>query len=206
MSILPLISHTMDTTRFEGSTSEFRRVQKGVVLKYPRQILRESKLYEVLTRDVDTSFSVELQILEILEHHLRIEIPWGKQWRRGPARHSPCRGQSWRSSAILGRKRKQNLPDSPQKMVSTVHETMPAFLDLWLCDFGGSKCDELGIYGGHLPDSGFLDPRSEPIPKKQMDIFQCWVGSLCHLRRTLAIPGTWAFQDARRNERVWAES
>lgn len=53
---------------FEGSTSELFRVGDGIVLKQPRVILRASKLYDNLTRGIDTSFSVEQQILEILDH------------------------------------------------------------------------------------------------------------------------------------------
>lgn len=59
-----------------------------------------------------------------------------------------------------------------------VHATTPTSLDLWLCDFGGSTCEKLGLDGGHLPDSGFYDPQSDPVSTPQTDIFS--VGSVLY--------------------------
>lgn len=42
-------------------------------------------------------------------------------------------------------------------------------LDLLLCDFGGSTSGN--IDGGHLPDSGFFDPRKPWVSTKATDIF-----------------------------------
>lgn len=57
-----------------------------------------------------------------------------------------------------------------------VHATTPESLDLWLCDFGGSYCERLGLDGGHLPDSGFMDPNAPSISEISTDIFS--VGSI----------------------------
>jgi serine/threonine protein kinase len=38
-----------------------------------------------------------------------------------------------------------------------VHATGGSSLDLWLCDFGGSRRDELGLNVHHLPYSPFFD-------------------------------------------------
>lgn len=70
-----------------------------------------------------------------------------------------------------------------------IHETAPKPLDLWLCDFCGSRCDKLDVYGGNLPDSGFFDPRLEPSATMQMDVFS--IGSVLYAILT----GHWPFRD-----------
>lgn len=57
-----------------------------------------------------------------------------------------------------------------------VHATTPTSLDLWLCDFGGSTCEELGLGGKHLPDPGFFNPNSEWVSSPATDIFT--IGSI----------------------------
>jgi serine/threonine protein kinase len=52
-----------------------------------------------------------------------------------------------------------------------VHATSTASLDIWLCDFGGSTCEELGLDGGHLPDANFFDPTQEYVSTPATDIF-----------------------------------
>lgn len=59
-----------------------------------------------------------------------------------------------------------------------VHATTPECLDLWLCDFGGSTCEELGLDGKHLPDPGFFDPNSKWVSTPATDIFS--VGSILY--------------------------
>jgi serine/threonine protein kinase len=44
-------------------------------------------------------------------------------------------------------------------------------LSLWLCDFGGSACEALGLNGGHLPDDPFFDPRLGLVTTPATDIF-----------------------------------
>jgi hypothetical protein len=44
-------------------------------------------------------------------------------------------------------------------------------LDLWLCDFGGSQCEELGSNGGKLPDDPFFDPREPWVVSPATDVF-----------------------------------
>jgi serine/threonine protein kinase len=43
--------------------------------------------------------------------------------------------------------------------------------DLWLCDFGGSRCDELGFNVNHLPDEPFFDPQMPWTSTPATDIF-----------------------------------
>ncbi|KAK8926892.1 Calcium/calmodulin-dependent protein kinase type 1 [Metarhizium anisopliae] len=71
-----------------------------------------------------------------------------------------------------------------------VHATSPTSLDLWLCDFGGSTCEELGLDGGHLPDSGFYDPKSQPESSTHTDIFS--IGSVIYTILT----GHWPYRSS----------
>ena len=70
-----------------------------------------------------------------------------------------------------------------------VHATGESSLDLWLCDFGGSRCDELGFNVYHLPDEPFFDPRIpwESIPVT--DIFS--LGSIIYTTLT----GYWLYRE-----------
>lgn len=69
-----------------------------------------------------------------------------------------------------------------------VHATTPESLDIWLCDFGGSTCDKLGLDGGHLPDSGFFDPNADPVSTPATDIFSA--GSILYAILT----GHWPYR------------
>jgi serine/threonine protein kinase len=70
-----------------------------------------------------------------------------------------------------------------------VYATTPISLDLWLCDFGGSVCDKLGIDGMQLPDSGFFDPNAEWVATIATDIFS--VGSVLYI----IVLGHWPYRD-----------
>lgn len=69
-----------------------------------------------------------------------------------------------------------------------IHETTTASLELWLCDFGGSTCDKLGLDGGSLPDSGFYDPNAEQISSLGTDLFS--LGSVLYT----IITGHWPYR------------
>jgi serine/threonine protein kinase len=61
--------------------------------------------------------------------------------------------------------------------------------DLWLCDFGGSTCEVLGLDGEHMPDTPFFDPRITPWESKPAtDIFS--LGSVLYVIMT----GYWPFR------------
>lgn len=66
---------------------------------------------------------------------------------------------------------------------------LPPSLDLWLCDFGGSKCEELGLNGGQLPDDPFFDPRMPWVSTPATDIFS--LGSVLYTILT----GHWPYRD-----------
>ena len=52
-----------------------------------------------------------------------------------------------------------------------VHATTDQSLDLWLCDFGGARCDYLGSNESHIPDDPFFDPRLPWESTAAVDIF-----------------------------------
>ncbi|PTB56467.1 hypothetical protein M431DRAFT_3633 [Trichoderma harzianum CBS 226.95] len=61
-------------------------------------------------------------------------------------------------------------------------------LDLRLCDFGGSTCEDLQLSGGTLPDSGFHNPNDAWEPTYVADIFS--LGSVLYTIMT----GHWPFR------------
>ncbi len=70
-----------------------------------------------------------------------------------------------------------------------VHATTPTSLDLWLCDFGGSTCERLGVDGKQLPDPGFFDPNAEWVSTTATDIFS--IGSVLYS----IVSGHWPHRD-----------
>lgn len=76
----------------------------------------------------------------------------------------------------------------PENMLVHSMEASPSKdLNLWLCDFGGSFCEVLGLNGCHLPDDPFFDPRLPPKATPAMDIFS--LGSVIYTIMT----GHWPF-------------
>ena len=69
-----------------------------------------------------------------------------------------------------------------------VHERSPGCLDLLLCDFGGAKCDELGLDGNQLPDGPFYDPAQGTLRSPTLDIFS--LGSVLYAILT----GLWPYR------------
>ena len=69
-----------------------------------------------------------------------------------------------------------------------VHATSTASLDIWLCDFGGLTCKDLGLDRGHLPDAGFFDPTQGYVSTLATDIFS--LGSIFYTILT----GHWPYK------------
>ncbi len=67
-----------------------------------------------------------------------------------------------------------------------LHTDGSGILNLYLSDFGGSTCGD--IDGGHLPDSGFFDPRKPWESTEQTDIFS--LGSVFYTIMT----GHWPYK------------
>jgi len=70
-----------------------------------------------------------------------------------------------------------------------VHATSESSLDLWLCDFGGSRCDKLGSNNYHLPDEPFFDPRMPWESTPAIDIFS--LGSVVYT----ILMGHWPYRE-----------
>nr|ODN87363.1 serine/threonine protein kinase [Cryptococcus depauperatus CBS 7855] len=70
-----------------------------------------------------------------------------------------------------------------------VHQAPQPFAGIWLCDFGGSFCAELGLDGGHLPDLPFGNPQMGSESTPATDIFS--LGSIFYAILT----GYWPFLD-----------
>jgi serine/threonine protein kinase len=70
-----------------------------------------------------------------------------------------------------------------------VHATGDSSLDLWLCDFGGSRCDELGFNVHHLPGDPFFDPRMPWESTPATDIFS--LGSIVYT----ILSGYWPYRE-----------
>lgn len=111
-----------------------------------------------------------------LEIHPEIPLPVQQKW---------CR-QVAESISFLHENDVLHLDLRPDNFL--VHQTSPESLDLWLCDFGGSKCEKLGVDGGHLPDPGFFDPNVEWVAAKSVDIFS--VGSILYS----IVTGHWPYR------------
>ena len=69
-----------------------------------------------------------------------------------------------------------------------VHATRSTSLDIWLCDFGGSVCEELNLDGGGLPDTGFFDLNSAWVSTPATDIFS--LGSVLYM----ILKGHWPYR------------
>ena len=72
-----------------GSTSIFRQLRQGVILKYPRPVWKESSAYHRLTREFAHEFTVERGILGLLGEHPRIVrfVPLYLPFARRPSSH-----------------------------------------------------------------------------------------------------------------------
>ncbi|KAI0810001.1 kinase-like domain-containing protein [Xylaria sp. FL0064] len=195
---------------FQGSTSRFCHIKPGVILKYPVEVWKESGAYQKLTDEITNNFLVERQILDLLGEHPRIVkyLGWHDTMRGlllaeashgslqryleenhdtipTPVRRKWCR-QVVESIAYIHGRGVIHSDLRPDNFL--VHATTPKSLDLWLCDFGGSTCEKLGLDGKHLPDPGFFDPNSEWVSTPATDIFS--VGSILYTILT----GHWPYR------------
>ncbi|RHZ55478.1 hypothetical protein CDV55_103824 [Aspergillus turcosus] len=174
----------------QGSTALVSRVRPGVVVKSPRFSWWHSSTGAThkLVKDIQKSFSVEEQIYEILGEHPRIvrflgvsQDPRGLLFAEASGgdlqayidQHvgttDPALRVKWcreAAEAIHYIHQKGVIHSDLRPESYLLHNES---LDLLLCDFGGSTSGN--IDGGHLPDSGFFNPRNPWVSTKATDIF-----------------------------------
>ncbi|KAI9652865.1 MAG: hypothetical protein M1821_007783 [Bathelium mastoideum] len=197
-----------------GSTSCIFSVRPGVVVKQPADVWEESSAYSRLTKKIANNFLVERRIMEALGAHPRIVKYHGWQDKTenlhgllfSKASHGNLQNyletshdiipssvrQKWCRQAVepIPYIHSQDIIHSdirPENYL--VHATTPMSLDLWLCDFGGSFCEKLGVNGKQLPDPGFFDPNAKWMATKTNDIFS--VGSVLYS----IVTGHWPYRD-----------
>ncbi|KAG8404893.1 hypothetical protein J3459_016700 [Metarhizium acridum] len=194
---------------FPGSTALFFRLRPGIILKAPVKVGEDQILR--LRDNVDHYFSIEKQILSRLGVHPRIvrflgshtEFPTGLLFVE--ANHGNLQSflyqhsneitlslrhkwfiQAIESIAFIHSKGVIHSDLRPDNFL--VHGTLPLSLDICLCDFGGSTCEDLQLSGGKLPDSGFHNPNATWEPTYAADIFG--LGSVLYTIST----GHWPFR------------
>lgn len=193
-----------------GSTCIVGRVKPGIVLKYPRYSWKDHSISEVhkFVQDIKHSFNVEIQILGILKQHANIinflgysEDPLGllfTEANRGNLQeyldyHNDTIDDrlrmKWRmqaADAIQHLHQNKVIHSDLRPANFLLHTDDNGLLDLYLSDFGGSTCGD--IDGGHLPDSGFFDPRKPWVSTEDTDIFS--LGSVFYTIMT----GHWPYR------------
>ncbi|KID83975.1 Protein kinase-like domain protein [Metarhizium guizhouense ARSEF 977] len=200
---------TLPAASFPGSTALFFRLRPGIILKAPVKVGED----EILRKrdNVDQYFSIEEQILSKLGKHPRIvrllgartEFPTGLLFAEASHGNlqsflhqhgneiAPSLRHRWFIQAIesivfVHSKGVIHSDLRPENFL--VHGTLPLSLDLWLCDFGGSTCEDLQLSGGKLPNSGFFNPNDAWEATYAVDIFA--LGSVLYT----IITGRWPFR------------
>ncbi|KAF3072112.1 hypothetical protein CFAM422_005803 [Trichoderma lentiforme] len=194
---------------FMGSTGLFFRIGPGIILKAPVKMGFDEIVRKRAT--VEHHYIVEKQILDRLGAHPRIvkflgsytEFPTGLLFAE--ASHgslqkfldeqdneiAPSLRQKWFIQAVesiefIHSKGVMHSDLRPDNFL--VDCTLSQSLDLRLCDFGGSTCEDLQLSGGTLPDSGFHNPNDAWEPTYAADIFS--LGSVLYTIMT----GHWPFR------------
>ncbi|KAJ3567274.1 hypothetical protein NPX13_g6826 [Xylaria arbuscula] len=184
----------LPASRFLGSSAVFFRVEPGVVLKAPVTVSKDKTIRE--RPSVAKNYIVERQIFDRLGQHPRIVrcLGWVTEFPTGLLLAEASHGSlqyliDTDNEAIPLSLRKRWVRQAIESLAyihdrGVIHSDLRPdnFLvhgnDLWLCDFGKSACEELGISGGGVPDAGFFDPSSPWESTPSTDIFS--LGSILY--------------------------
>ncbi|KAI0425793.1 kinase-like protein [Xylaria sp. FL1042] len=172
---------------FLGSSAVFFRVEPGVVLKAPVTVSKDKTIRE--RPSVAKNYIVERQIFDRLGQHPRIVkcLGWVTEFPTGlllaEASHGSLQCLIDTDNEVIPLSLRKRWVRQAIESLACIHDRgvihsdlrPDNFLvhgnDLWLCDFGKSACEELGISGGGVPDAGFFDPSSPWESTPSTDIF-----------------------------------
>ncbi|ATY64593.1 kinase-like domain [Cordyceps militaris] len=192
------------TALFPGSTATFFIIGPGRLLKAPVRIARDQSIQ--IRPSVEAHYAVERRLFERLGSHPRIikyfgwhtAFPTGLLFQHAnggslqsfltskPDEITPALRRKWFLQTIeaVSYVHKRGIAHSDLRPSNfLVHD-----MDIHICDFGGSSCEQLGVSGHGLPDAGFYDPR-EAKAGLTMDIFS--LGSVLYTIST----GHWPFRE-----------
>ncbi|WVN88940.1 uncharacterized protein L203_104155 [Cryptococcus depauperatus CBS 7841] len=189
----------MERRPYFGLTSDFFLVTPGTIVKTPRPNSPKNQ----------AALLIEQQLLERLGKHPRIvpylgphpsgillaEAPYGSLQSYIDTKHATLSTlhcwSLWEQAteAIVHLHSKGVIHSDLRPENFVVHQAPQPFAGIWLCDFGGSFCAELGLDGGHLPDLPFGDPQMGSESTPATDIFS--LGSIFYAILT----GYWPFLD-----------
>ncbi|KAF1360121.1 kinase-like protein [Lizonia empirigonia] len=205
----------MDLPEYVGSTSQFSCDSSGRIIKSPRKVWTGNPLHKEIEREYAEAIAVEGQILQRLGSHPRIVPFWGVSAtgiKLSKASHGNlqafidsnnatidtllrCKWSLQVVEAVVYAHECDVIHSDLKPENYLVHNTVdpgigsPPSFDLWLCDFGGSKCDKLKLDRGKLPDDPFFDPRKSWESTKATDIFS--LGSIIYTILT----GHWPYRE-----------
>ncbi|OIW27907.1 kinase-like protein [Coniochaeta ligniaria NRRL 30616] len=197
----------MPEIQHHGSTAILTRIRPGVLLKSPFEPNLAGPNVDKFKERVRLAFAVEEPILRRLGDHPRIVQYLGQRdqgFLLSEASHgnlqayisahnssiTPCLRKKWcrQAAEAVSYIHSRGVVHSDMRPENfLVHESSPGCLDLLLCDFGGARCDELGLDGKHLPDGPFYDPTQAEC-SSMLDIFS--LGSIFYTIMT----GLWPYR------------
>ncbi|CZT13927.1 uncharacterized protein RAG0_17513 [Rhynchosporium agropyri] len=177
----------MESLSYRGSTSNFSRFESGIVVKSPMKIWAGNPNHKKLEIEREEAIAFERQILKKLGDHPRI-VPY-------LGAHAPSKGillteaSHGNLQTYIEVNKEQGVIHSDLRPENYLLHTTGSSLDLWLCDFSESRCDELGSNVHHLPDDPFFDPRLPWESTPAIDIFS--LGSIVYTILT----GYWPYRE-----------
>ncbi|KAF2756765.1 kinase [Pseudovirgaria hyperparasitica] len=196
----------MSSLQYLGSTSDFLNLGPDAVVKMPKKVWGGNPNHELRNEENVTALKVERQIIESLGNHPRIVPYLGPYKQTGiklaKADHGNLQAYIDNNNQHLATTLRWKWVLQAAEPIAYLHSqgvihsdlrpenylVHSAECDLWLCDFGGSMCEKLGLDGGHLPDDPFYDPRLPWESTPATDIFS--LGSILYTIMT----GHWPFR------------
>ncbi|KAK8000489.1 hypothetical protein PG990_013089 [Apiospora arundinis] len=218
--IVVILLHRMQALPYRGTTSDFYRHTQNVILKKPMKVWEGNPDRASLEKKNAEAIEIERQILQVLGKHPRIVPLIGfnsdgiylSEARLGNLQtyidtHNAELSPSQRSGiceqiadAIVHTHKMGVVHSDLRPENILVDQLDTSSLSVWLCDFGGSTCEGLGLDGGHLPDTPFFDPPNEMGINTSNRYLQLRVDLLHHSNRTLAVQRSSTFMEFCRRE------